>query len=230
MSFLAEPEFWARLWSIVLIDLTLAGDNALVIALAVRSLPRRQQLWGRLLGTLGAVALRLIFIAVASAALRIPFVQLIGGLLLVWIAVKLVRGEPGAEHDLRGGTSLANAVWVILVADAVMSLDNVLGVAAAADGDFRLIVFGITLSLPLVVWGSGLLARLMTRLPWIIRLGGAVLGYVAGEMVVEDQALRSRLGDAAEALEPVVPIALALAMAGLGWWFAQKPDRVASSK
>ncbi|PYO55581.1 MAG: hypothetical protein DMD83_18890, partial [Candidatus Rokuibacteriota bacterium] len=154
MSFLAEPEFWARLWSIVLIDLTLAGDNALVIALAVRSLPRRQQLWGRLLGTLGAVALRLIFIAVASAALTIPFVQLIGGLLLVWIAVKLVRGEPGAEHDLRGGTSLANAVWVILVADAVMSLDNVLGVAAAADGDLRLVVFGITLSLPLVVWGS----------------------------------------------------------------------------
>src|SRR5438552_6418030 len=137
MLFFMDPEFWARLFGIVLIDLTLAGDNALVIALAVRSLPRRQQLWGRLLGTLGAVALRLIFIAVASAALTIPFVQLIGGLLLVWIAVKLVRGEPGAEHDLRGGTSLANAVWVILVADAVMSLDNVLGVAAAADGDLR---------------------------------------------------------------------------------------------
>jgi YjbE family integral membrane protein len=216
MSFLVDPEFWARLWSIVIIDLTLAGDNALVIALAVRSLPRRQQLWGRFWGTLGAVALRLILITVATAVLRIPFLQLIGGVLLVWIALKLIRGTAGVEGYLRSGTSLWNAIWVILVADAVMSLDNVLGVAAAARGDLRLIVFGIALSLPLVVWGSGLLARIMNRLPWIIWLGGAVLGYVAGDMMVSDQAVRSRLGDATSRVEQFVPIVLGIVIAALG--------------
>jgi YjbE family integral membrane protein len=230
MAMLADPEFWARLWTIVIIDLTLAGDNALVIALAVRSLPARQQFWGRFWGTLAAVALRLILITVATTALRLPLLQLIGGLLLIWIAVRLVRSTTAAEGHVRTGTSLWSAIWVILVADAVMSLDNVLGVAAAAHGDLRLIVFGIALSLPIVVWGSGLLARLMNRLPWIIWLGGAVLGYVAGEMILGDEALRSWLGDAAALAAEIIPIALAIVMAGLGWWFAQRPGRVASTE
>ena len=164
MGFVVDPEFWARWLSIVVIDLTLAGDNALVIALAVRTLPRRQQWLGRLWGTAGAVALRLAFITVATFLLRIPFLQLAGGLLLVWIAVKLVRQPPGhARPHARDGATLREAVWIIVVADAVMSLDNVLAVAAAAHGDLRLVVFGIVLSLPLVIWGSGLLARLMAR-------------------------------------------------------------------
>lgn len=220
MAFLLDPEFWARWLGIVVIDLTLAGDNALVIALAVRQLPKRQQLLGRLWGTAGAVGLRLIFITVATLLLKIPLLQLAGGLVLIWIALKLVRQETGAEGHVRHGASLTEAIWIIVVADAVMSLDNVLAVAAAAHGDLVLIVFGIALSLPIVVWGSGLLARLMNRFAWIIWLGGGILGYVAGEMILEDHALKRWLGDARAALD-MAPVLLAAAIAGLGWWFGQ---------
>ncbi len=225
MSFFFDPEFWARLGTIVIIDLTLAGDNALVIALAVRALPARQQFWGRVLGTLGAVVLRVILVTVATVALRITFLQLGGGLLLVWIAIKLVRGTSGAEGYVDSGTSLGRAVWVIVVADAVMSLDNVLGVAAAAHGDLRLVVIGITASLPLVVWGSGVLARLMNRRPWMIWLGGAVLGYVAGDMVFDDAAVRAWLRDAATPIAQTVSVALAVMMTALGWWSARRTGR-----
>jgi YjbE family integral membrane protein len=221
MAMFLDPEFWARWLGIVVIDLTLAGDNALVIALAVRTLPRRQQLLGRLWGTAGAVGLRLGFIAVATVLLRVPLLQLAGGLLLLWIAVKLVRQETeGEDTHVRQGATLRDAVWIIIVADAVMSLDNVLAVAAAAHGDLLLVAFGIALSLPLVIWGSGILARLMTRFGWIIWVGGGILGYVAGEMMLEDPALRRWLGEMVGMLG-VLPIVLGAAMAALGWWFAQ---------
>jgi YjbE family integral membrane protein len=211
-----------RLLGIVVIDLTLAGDNALVIALAVRTLPRRQQFLGRVWGTAGAVALRLAFIAIATWLLAIPFLQLLGGILLVWIALKLVRQshDEGGEGHVRQGTSLREAVWIIMVADAVMSLDNVLAVAAAAHGHFVLVVFGIGLSLPLVVWGSGLLARLMNRFGWIIWLGGGILGYVAAEMMLRDDGLERLLG-APPSWAKALPILLGLVVAGLGWWFAR---------
>ncbi|HYB41972.1 MAG TPA: YjbE family putative metal transport protein, partial [Candidatus Methylomirabilis sp.] len=174
-SALGSPEFWARLLSIVIIDLSLAGDNALVIALAVRGLSPRQQLLGRIWGTAAAVALRVAFVGVVSALMRIPLLQLVGGLLLLWIAFRLVR--PGKEEaaGTRSGASLREAIWIIVVADVTMSLDNVLAVAAAAHGDLVLVLFGIGLSLPLVVWGSGVLARLMTSHAWIIWVGGGVL-------------------------------------------------------
>ncbi|TAK07158.1 TerC family protein, partial [bacterium] len=179
MDPLLNPEFWARWLGIVLIDLSLAGDNALVIAMAVRTLPPRQQFVGRLGGTFGAVALRLAFIAIVSQLLRIPFLEAVGGLILIWIAIKLVRQE-GAEEDqkVRHGTTLWEAIWVIIVADLIMSLDNVLAVAAAARGDLTLVAFGIGLSIPIVIWGSGLLARLMNRFQWIVWIGGGVLGWV----------------------------------------------------
>jgi YjbE family integral membrane protein len=217
---LADPEFWARLASIVLIDLTLAGDNALVIALAVRTLPKRQQLFGRIWGTAGAVVLRLIFIAVATWLLTIPLLQVVGGILLVWIALRLVRQDAGADAHVRQGTTLREAVWIIVVAYAAMSLDNVLAVAAAAHGDLLLVVFGIGLSLPLVVWGSGLLAWLMNRFTWIIWLGGGVLGYFAGEMILRDRALERWFGPWPEWLH-AAPIVLALIIGALGWRFAQ---------
>ena len=220
MTPLADPEFWARLASIVLIDLTLAGDNALVIALAVRSLPKRQQLLGRIWGTAGAVLLRLIFIAVATWLLTIPLLQVVGGILLVWIALRLVRQDAGADAHVRHGTTLREAVWIIVVADAAMSLDNVLAVAAAAHGDLLLVVFGIGLSLPLVVWGSGLLAWLMNRFTWIIWLGGGMLGYFAGEMILRDRALERWFGPWPEWLH-AAPIMLALVIGALGWRFAQ---------
>src|SRR5437899_3318600 len=226
MIFLMDPEFWARVFGIIIIDLTLAGDNALVIALAVRTLPKRQQLVGRIWGTLGAVGLRLAFITIATFLLRIPFLQLVGGVALLWIAFKLVHKESGVEGHVREGGSLREAVWIIVVADAIMSLDNVLAVAAAAHGDLRLVVFGIALSLPLVVWGSGLLARLMMRFGWIVWIGGGILGYVAAQMMLADPALGSLLGEALETLDDL-PTLLGVTMVGLGWWFA--PQRASET-
>ncbi len=224
MIFLMDPEFWARLLGIVIIDLTLAGDNALVIALAVRTLPQRQQFWGRVWGAAGAVALRLAFIAVATLLLAIPMLQLVGGLLLLWIAFKLVRKETGTEKHVRQGGSLWEAIWIIVLADAIMSLDNVLAVAAAAHGDLFLVTFGIGLSLPIVVWGSSLLAVLMNRFVWIIWVGGGILGYVAGEMILGDGSLARFIDHAAPgvALLPLLPGAAIIA---LGWWFSTQNGR-----
>jgi YjbE family integral membrane protein len=224
MLFLVDPEFWARVFGIIVIDLTLAGDNALVIALAVRNLPKRQQLLGRVWGTAGAVGLRLAFIAIATVLLRIPFLQLVGGLALLWIAYKLVSKEEDDDAgQVRQGRSLREAVWIIIVADAIMSLDNVLGVAAAADGEMKLVVFGIALSLPIVVWGSGLLAALMNRYIWIIWIGAAILGYVGGEMILKDKGFGW-----IDHSSPVVgwlPMMPAVILFGLGWWFTSQNGR-----
>jgi YjbE family integral membrane protein len=223
MMFLMDPEFWARVVGIIIIDLTLAGDNALVIALAVRNLPKRQQFLGRIWGTAGAVALRLAFIAIAAQLLRIPFLQLVGGLLLLWIAFKLVHHETGAEGHVRQGGSLREAVWIIIVADAIMSLDNVLAVAAASDGDMRLVVFGIALSIPIVVWGSGLLATLMNRFIWIIWIGGGILGYVAGEMIMKDKGFGWI--DHSSPVVQWLPMVPAVIIFVLGWWFNSQNGR-----
>jgi YjbE family integral membrane protein len=225
MTALVDPEFWARLLGIILIDISLAGDNALVIALAVRELPARQQLFGRIWGTAGAVGLRIGFIAVVSLVLRIPLLQLAGGLALIWIAVRLVRPGQAGHEDTRHGGSLREAIWIIIVADVTMSLDNVLGVAAAAKGDMLLVVIGIALSLPLVVWGSGLLARLMARHEWIVWVGGAVLGYVAGEMMANDPVVERWLGRAAEAADQWLSLVLGMFVLGLGWWFGREAAR-----
>ena len=221
MSLLLDLEFWARLASIVIIDLSLAGDNALVIALAVRSLPAREQWLGRVWGTAAAVGLRLLFIAVVSALLSIPLLRAVGGLLLLWIAIRLVRPGGEAEGHVRHGTSLREAIWIIVVADVTMSLDNVLAVSAAAHGDMLLVSFGIALSLPIVVWGSGFLARLMTRQPWIIWIGGGILGYVAGEMITDDPVVRGWLGAHADTVDDFVSLLLAAGLALLGWWLAR---------
>jgi YjbE family integral membrane protein len=229
MTELFTATFWARLVSIVIIDLTLAGDNALVIALAVRNLPARQQFYGRLWGTAGAVGLRLAFIFIATFLLRIPFLQVVGGLLLVWIAIKLVRqqgGEAGEGH-VRQGTTLMEAVWIIIVADAVMSLDNVLAVAAAAHGDMLLVIFGIGLSIPIVIWGSGLLARLMNRFAWIIWVGGGILGYFAVQMILHDKALAQWIGTEQPGWGMPLALAVAIGITALGWWFARNASRSA---
>ena len=236
MGFLADPEFWARWLAIVLIDLSLAGDNALVIALAVRTLPPREQFWGRIGGTFGAVALRLAFIAIITQLLRIPFLQAVGGLVLIWIAFKLVRqeGGEGEEGNVRQSTRLWGAIWIIIVADMIISLDNVLAVAAAARGDLVLVVFGIGLSIPIVVWGSGLLARLMSRFQWIVWLGGGVLGWVAGEMIVKDSIVHGWIEPWAGVLHWVVSAFLGVTLTVAGWWFARRqggePAGVATSE
>jgi YjbE family integral membrane protein len=217
MAELATAEFWARWLAIVILDLTLAGDNALVIALAVRNLPARQQLQGRLWGTFGAVALRLLFIGIITFLLRIPLLQAVGGGVLLWIAVKLLTQETEAHGEVKGGTTLLQAIWIIVVADVIMSLDNVLAVAAAAHGDFLLVVFGVGLSIPIVVWGSGLLARLMGRFGWIVDLGAGILGYVGGEMMLKDEVLQGWIGaGTAHALHWPLPIALGVGVIVLG--------------
>jgi YjbE family integral membrane protein len=193
---LGSADFWVRWIQIVILDLTLAGDNALVIALAVRKLPPRQQWQGRLWGTVGAVGLRIAFIAIISVLLRVPLLQAAGGAVLLWIAVKLLsqEGHAEAEHQVRQGTTLLEAIWIIVVADVVMSLDNVLAISGAAHGDMTLVIFGVGLSIPIVIWGSGLLARLMARFWWIVDVGAAILGWVAGEMILGDRVVQGWLG------------------------------------
>jgi len=224
-------DFVAGVLKIVLIDLALAGDNALVIALAVRTLPKRQQFLGRIWGTVGAVALRLLFIGIITHLLRIPLLQAVGGLLLIWIAIKLVRQSDSVEEGhVRHGTSLLEAIWIILVADVVMSLDNVIGVAGAADGDMTLVVFGIALSIPIVVWGSGVLATLMNRYPWIILIAGGILGEVAGKMLVHDHFVVSRLGDVPDVAEWALRAGLAGAIVLIGWLAARRRAAAASGE
>src|SRR5574341_106888 len=141
MGFLTDPEFWARWLGIVVLDLSLAGDNALVIAMAVRTLPRREQFYGRVGGTLGAVILRFAFIAVVSQLLKVSFIGALGGIALIWIAIKLLRQDAADEgQKLRQGTTFWEAVWIIIVADLIMSLDNLLAVAAASRGNLTLAI------------------------------------------------------------------------------------------
>jgi YjbE family integral membrane protein len=225
MTALADLEFWLRLFGISLLNLVLSGDNALVIALAVRALPKRKRLQGQIWGAAGAVALRLVFVGLVSLLLKVPFLQLVGGLLLVWIAARLVRPEGEGAGDVRHGTSLWEAIWIIIIADVTMSLDNVLAIAAAAHGDLLLVMFGVGLSLPLVVWGAGILAYLMNRHVWIVWFGGGLLGYVAGQMILEDAFVHRSLGDVAGTLHRAVPLALGAAVTALGWWLNRGPRR-----
>ena len=181
---------WEMLWailSIVLIDIVLAGDNAVVIALAVRKLPPKQRLMGIALGSAFAVVLRVGLTFVAAQLLALNYVKLVGGLLILWIAVKLLLDNTGERLPGKEADGLWSAVWLILVADITMSLDNVLAVAAASRGSFGLLLFGLGLSIPLVVFTSNLLARLMDRYPIIIYVGSAILGKVGGEMIMTDR-------------------------------------------
>ncbi|PYM29998.1 MAG: tellurium resistance protein TerC [Candidatus Rokuibacteriota bacterium] len=223
MALLVEPEFWARLFGIGVLNLLLSGDNALVIALAVRALPPKQRVLGQIWGALGAVALRVVFVAIVTLLLRVPLLQLAGGLLLLWIAVRLVRPEDAEDGGGRHGSSVWEAVWIIVVADITMSLDNVLAIAAAAKGEMILVVIGIALSLPIVVWGAGLLAKLMNRWAWIVWLGGGFLAYVAVEMVFEDKAVHGWRGGAGEGLKLPVAVAMGAVVATLGWWLSRRP-------
>lgn len=227
----SDPSFWIGVFRIVLIDLALAGDNALVIALAVRTLPKRQQFVGRIWGTVGAVGLRLLFVTIISYLLGIPLLQVVGGLLLIWIAIKLVRqSEEAGDGSAKAGTTLLEAIWIIIVADVVMSLDNVIGVAGAAEGDLRLVIFGIGLSIPIVVWGSGMLATLMNRYPWIILIAAGILGEVAGKMILHDHFVVSRLGEIPGLVEWGVRLGLAGGIMLVGWITARRRAAAALGK
>lgn len=225
MVLLYSLEFWGRLLEISFLNLLLSGDNAVVIALAVRLLPRRQRFLGQLWGSVGAVVLRLLFVGLVTFLLQIPLLRLVGSLLLLWIAVRLVRPDEEAGRGVSHGRSFWEAVWIIIVADVTMSLDNVLAIAAAARGNLTLVAIGIAMSVPIVMLGSGMLARLMNRFAWIVWVGAGVLGYVAGDMLLEDPVLAGRLGRLARTLEYPFPLALGLGVTVLGWWYARRERR-----
>jgi YjbE family integral membrane protein len=181
--------FWLAVGQIIIIDILLGGDNAVVIALACRNLPDEQRKKGIFWGVAGAVILRVILTVFAVTLLAIPYLKIIGGLLLFWIGIKLVLPQDEEVHEIDANTTLMAAIKTIIVADFVMSLDNVIAVAAAAKDSWLLIVFGLLVSIPIIVWCSQLVLKLMTRFPIIITLGGALLGYIAGDMIVRDLAI-----------------------------------------
>jgi YjbE family integral membrane protein len=188
MAFLSSPEFWVALSQIILINIVLSGDNAVVIALACRSLPPHQQKKAIMFGSVGAIVLRVVLTFFAVYLLSLPYLKLIGAALLLWIGIGLLKGEDD-EEEMEGHSNLAAAIKTIVIADLVMSLDNVIGVAAAAKGNVPLLVFGLVISIPLIIFGSTLILKLMSRFPVIITLGAALLGWVAGEMVLTDPAI-----------------------------------------
>jgi YjbE family integral membrane protein len=193
MTMVSSPVFWLAAGQIILIDILLGGDNAILIALACRNLPPQQRKWGIIWGTAGAIVLRVILIIFALKLLALPYLKLVGGILLFWIGIKLITDDD--EHgDVKGSDKLLAAIWTIIVADLVMSVDNVLGIASAAQGanpdhQMFLIVFGLLVSIPIIVWGSQFVIKLMEKFPVVITMGAALLGWLAGGMIVTDPAL-----------------------------------------
>jgi YjbE family integral membrane protein len=190
MEMLQSADFWIGLIKIIWINIILSGDNAVVIALAARSLPPAQQKKAILFGSGAAVVLRIALTVVAAKLLELSYLQIIGGLLLLWIGVQLLGDEEDGDGEGKEYGSMMAAVRTILIADLVMSLDNVIAVAAAAKGSFTLLVLGLAISIPLVIFGSTLMIKLMDRFPIIITLGAALIGWVAGETIASDVALK----------------------------------------
>ena len=188
MSDFMTPEFWLALSQIIMINIVLSGDNAVVIALASRSLPPAQQKKAIIFGSMGAIVLRIVLTFFAIYLLTLPYLKIVGAALLLWIGVGLLKGED-EEAELEGHVHLAGAIKTIIIADLVMSLDNVIGVAAAAKGNVVLLVIGLVISIPLIIYGSTLILKLMTRFPVIITIGAGLLGWVAGEMALTDPAI-----------------------------------------
>ena len=193
MEMLATPEFWVGLMKIIWINIILSGDNAVVIALAARSLPAEQQKKAVFLGSAAAVVLRIGLTVVAVKLLALPYLQVVGGLLLLYIGVQLLSEDDDGEGETKTYGSMMAAVRTILIADLVMSLDNVIAVAAAAKGSMVLLVLGLAISIPLVIFGSTLMIKLMGRFPVIVTLGAALIGWVGGETIVSDTSLKDVL-------------------------------------
>jgi YjbE family integral membrane protein len=193
MEMLQSPEFWIGLVKIIWINIILSGDNAVVIALAARSLPPHQQRMAVLWGSGAAVVMRIILTVVAVQLLALPYLQIVGGLLLLWIGVQLLGDEDDSEGEAKEYGTLMAAVRTILIADLVMSLDNVIAVAAAAKGSLTLLVLGLAISIPLVIFGSTLMIKLMERFPIIVVLGAGLIGWVGGETIISDTILKDLL-------------------------------------
>jgi YjbE family integral membrane protein len=225
MAEVMTPEFWTGLITIIWINIILSGDNAVVIALAARSLPVSQQKKAVAWGAGAAVAMRIVLTIVAVELLKFPYLKLIGAVLLLWIAVKLLVPEEGAGEGIESSSNLFAAIKTILIADLVMSLDNVIGVAAAAKGSLLLLVLGLAISIPLVIFGATMLMKLMERWPVIITLGAAILGWVSGEMAVTDPVVTAWVEANAKILHWIAPAAGAVFVVVVGKWLAARGEK-----
>ncbi len=193
-----HASFWLAVGQIIMIDILLGGDNAVVIALACRNLPPKQRTLGIIYGTAGAIVLRVILIAFALALLSVPYLKLVGAVLLLWIGVKLLQPEGEGDHNISSSDKLWGAVKTVIIADLVMSVDNVLAIAGAAQGageghQLPLVIFGLLVSIPIIVWGSTFVLKLMERFPIVITLGAMLLGWIAGQMAWTDPAVKGYL-------------------------------------
>lgn len=236
MDMLSSPDFWIAVGQIIMIDILLGGDNAVVIALACRKLPPAQRTQGILWGTAGAIVLRIILIFFALKLLAIPLLKIIGAVLLVWIGVKLLLPEHDDEHgNIEGSDKLWGAVKTVIVADFVMSVDNVIAIAGAAESSgtghgMALVIFGVLVSIPIIVWGSQLVIKLMDRFPIIITGGGMLLGWIAGSMAITDPALVNpdtlpqfpKLGEVSDPIRYAAGAAGALLVLAMGKWLGRR--------
>ncbi|UJP06163.1 MAG: TerC family protein [Nitrosomonas sp.] len=224
---LDDPQFWIAVLQIIAIDIVLGGDNAVVIALACRRLPEQQRKLGIFWGVFGAIMLRVILIFFALNLLALPFLKITGAVLLVWIGVKLLQPEPEGDHQVDASTSLLGAIKTIIVADAVMSLDNVIAIAGAAKDEIGLVIFGLVISVPIIVWGSQFVMRVMDRYPVTIAIGAGLLGWIAGGMAVSDVVTKEWVDAQAKFLHWFAPVASAMLVIVAGKFFAaRKPAKV----
>ena len=220
------PDFWIGLLKIIWINIILSGDNAVVIALAARSLPEHQQKKAIMFGSGAAVVLRIVLTVVAAKLLALSYLQIIGGLLLLWIGTQLLGGEDEDEGEGGEKAGLWIAIRTILIADLVMSLDNVIAVAAAAKGNMVLLILGLAISIPLVIFGSKLMIKLMDRFPVIVTLGAALIGWVGGETIVSDVALQS-IVEANHWMHTAFPVLGAALVLGIGKLGGKKKETAA---
>ncbi|MBS0298895.1 MAG: TerC family protein [Proteobacteria bacterium] len=222
-----SPQFWIAVLQIIAIDIVLGGDNAVVIALACRRLPEQQRKLGIFWGVFGAIVLRVVLIFFALSLLTMPYLKIVGAALLVWIGIKLLQPEAEGSHEIDASTTLIGAIKTIIVADAVMSLDNVIAIAGAAKDDIGLVVFGLVVSVPIIVWGSQMVLRVMDRYPVTIAIGAGLLGWIAGDMAVTDVVTKEWVSSEAKYLQWIAPASVALLVIVAGKMLAvRKPAKL----
>ncbi len=220
-----SPAYMLAIGQIIWIDLLLSGDNAVVIALACRSLPENQRRWGIIFGASAAIVLRILFALVISQVLLVPFLMTVGGVLLLWIAVKLLRGEEAGPANIVASIVLWQAIRTIAMADAVMSLDNVVAISAASRGDYWLFIFGLAFSIPLIVVGATLITKLIQRFPLFIWAGAALLGWISGEMIAKDPGLHQFGLPEGAAIHYGSALLGAAFVVALGYWLRRRESQ-----
>lgn len=222
---LASPLFWSAFGSILLANIVLSGDNAVVIAMAARTLKPEQRNKAIFWGSAAAIVMRIVLTIVAIQLLSLPYLKIIGAVLLVYIGVDLLKGEDEADGDGKEVNGMMAAIRTILIADLVMSLDNVLAVAAAAKGNLPLLVLGLLISIPLIVFGATLLTKVMERFPIIITIGAALLGFLAGEMLLTDPAVTARFGAVSEQTVTFGGVLGAVLVVALGTYLTRRQQK-----